>query len=861
MSRLSLVVIAAPVLLVLAIATGVGVSFGESPQWVRQFGTSGSDKVREISADQTGSYVTGSTDGAFPGFTKQGQDNFLLKYDPDGNCLWTRQFGTEGTDCAYGVCADGDAVYVTGTVDGVYPGQTFQGGIDAFLRKYDTNGNEVWTRQFGTDLYDFAVGIAVYDEGVYVAGYTNGVFDPEQKEWDYDIFVRKYDTDGNEVWTRQFETKTPEGFTQPDFLLYDQGGSNVIYVDATGVYVAGYSNDVVVQKYDLDGNPVWTAQFGTSSTFDQPSWVCVLGTDCYVAGRTWGFFPTYSNPGGWDAFICKLDDNGLLVGDDTYQFAGGPNAETAVGMSFYPTNVVIAGWMIDGFGNQDVFVRSYELGFTSALWTQMLGTSSQDVCEGMAEYSSDIYVGGWTMGTLGGISFGGGHDGFVAKWGFNSPPTVNANGPYSVNEGDVVPVTAEGSDPEEDPLTYAWDFDDDGVFEEPGQTVSFSAADRDDGTYPIAVQVSDGQATATDQATVNVLNVAPVVGEITAPYDPVPVDAPVTASASFSDAGIKDTHTGLWDWGDGTAPEDQEGNVTEVDGSGSVTGAHTYTSAGVYTVALTVTDDDGGSGESVYQYVVVYDPNAGFVTGGGWIMSPEGAYSEDPTLAGKANFGFVSKYRRGATIPIGNTEFAFKVADLNFHSTEYQWLVIAGAKAMFKGSGEINGEGDYGFMVTAVDGEMPGGEGVDEFRIKIWDAVTEDVVYDNCIFDPVKGECEPQEIGGGSIVIHTGGGKQSLGSLHGRPTVFALDQNRPNPFLGSTMIEYSLPADRDVSLKIYDSAGRLVRTLVDEHQASGFYALEWDGSDALGVKATNGIYLMRLVAGGFSSTKKMILIR
>ena len=77
--------------------------------------------------------------------------------------------------------------------------------------------------------------------------------------------------------------------------------------------------------------------------------------------------------------------------------------------------------------------------------------------------------------------------------------------------------------------------------------------------------------------------------------------------------------------------------------------------------------------------VVVYDPEGGFVTGGGWVDSPQGAYVPDPSLTGKATFGFVSKYKKGASVPTGQTEFQFKAGDLNFHSTSYDWPLVTGS--------------------------------------------------------------------------------------------------------------------------------------------------------------------------------------
>jgi len=139
---------------------------------------------------------------------------------------------------------------------------------------------------------------------------------------------------------------------------------------------------------------------------------------------------------------------------------------------------------------------------------------------------------------------------------------------------------------------------------------------------------------------------------------------------------------------------------------------------------------------------IVVDPSGGFVTGGGWIASPEGAYGADPGLVGRVNVGFVSEYGEGASVPRGSVELRFRAADLNFHSNAQEWLIVdeAGGTARFTGTGTVNGTGTYGFTIWATDG-------TDAFRIRIWDEdLGEDaVVYDNAV---------ERTIGGGSLVSH-----------------------------------------------------------------------------------------------------------
>lgn len=330
----------------------------------------------------------------------------------------------------------------------------------------------------------------------------------------------------------------------------------------------------------------------------------------------------------------------------------------------------------------------------------------------------------------------------------NSAPVTTAGGPYAADEATPLSLDLSAADADGDPLTFTWDLGD-------GTTGTGSAPPTghtyaDDGVYTVSVTATDGfGGSHTATATATIANVAPTLGLITAPVDPQPVGAAITVNAAYSDPGTLDTHAATIDWNDGSATETVAvtGGVAEI--------GHTYSAAGVYRLRMTVSDDDGGiSNEQVFEYVVVYDPEGAFVTGGGWIDSPPGAYAPDPTLSGKASFGFVSRYKPGATIPSGNTEFQFKAADFTFQSTSYEWLVVSGARAQYKGEGTINGGGTYKFLLTATDGQVTGGGGTDAFRIKITD------LADNVIYDNVPGasekvdEADPQAITRGSIVIH-----------------------------------------------------------------------------------------------------------
>lgn len=252
----------------------------------------------------------------------------------------------------------------------------------------------------------------------------------------------------------------------------------------------------------------------------------------------------------------------------------------------------------------------------------------------------------------------------------------------------------------------------------------------------------------------------PITSDVVADPNSAPVGTPIDLTANVDDSttGGSNIASAKYNVDDGSwsgmSAQDSAFDEVSEDVTANI---GSFEGPGVHEICVRGTDAAGNLGGPECILLAIYDPTAGFVTGGGWIDSPSGAYTpddpDDPDLTGKATFGFVSRYKKGATVPTGQTEFQFRVADLNFHSTSYQWLVIAGARAQYKGSGTINGAGDYGFMLTAIDGQINGGGGTDKFRIKIWNKATDSMIYDNKAGESDTGDAAT-ELGGGSIVIH-----------------------------------------------------------------------------------------------------------
>ena len=485
--------------------------------WTRQFGSPGQDLISDVVLDASGLYLAGGAIGALPGQTYAGGygwDAFVRKYDVGGNEVWTRQFGTPETDAITNVALDSSGLYVAGITFSVLPGQMHAGGEDAFARKYDVEGNELWTRQFGTSDTDDVRSVALDASGIYVAGLTYGDLPGQTNAGQWDVFVRKYDRSGNEVWTQQF------GTSETDLI----GNADNLAMDASGIYVAGYTYgefprhassglaDAFVTKYDSRGRELWTQQFGSSEN-DFTFSIALDASGVYVAGYTLGTLPGQTSAGASDVFVRKYDSRGRELwtrqfgSSDDDGVSGFPVYSSSPLVAVDPSGVYVSGLTLGTFPGQtsaggfDVFVRNYDSS-GSEVWTRQFGTPEGDDIESVALDASGVYVAGSTYGTFPGQMSAGGLDAFVAKLAQPAPnrlPTLGAieSVPAVALPGQEIRLTASASDPDGDALTYTWDFGDGasatGTTVAGGGTITAIHAYMAVGTYTVALTADDGK--------------------------------------------------------------------------------------------------------------------------------------------------------------------------------------------------------------------------------------------------------------------------------------------------------------------------------------------------------------------------------
>ncbi|HSD65010.1 MAG TPA: 5'-nucleotidase C-terminal domain-containing protein [Ignavibacteriaceae bacterium] len=227
----------------------------------------------------------------------------------------------------------------------------------------------------------------------------------------------------------------------------------------------------------------------------------------------------------------------------------------------------------------------------------------------------------------------------------------------------------------------------------------------------------------------------------------------------------------------------------------------------------------------------------------GWFDSEAGAYLPDPSITGQVNFNMNIRDVNHPNSVQGVVKIKFPEAKINLTGNILECLLIENNVITLRGEGKNTGAGNYGFLITAIDGGNTG----DSIKITIWDKLDGDkVIYDNLAMN---------ELGGGYITILSSpiakGNNETTS-----PQDFKLEQNYPNPFNPATTIRYSIPEESFVTLKIYDILGNEVANLVNEKRGPGNYAASFNAAEYV-----SGVYVYSLRAGSYTETRKMILLK
>jgi uncharacterized protein (TIGR03437 family) len=315
-----------------------------------------------------GVYVAGSffVPSALPTSSGPNAQAFVRKYDASGNEIWTRPITTLNTFPSL-MAADSRSLYVAGSIG--------FGNTDLFVRKLDASGNELWSRQarISEGAYHVVTGLALDTTGVYVAvwgGFSLGV-------------LKKYSPDGDELWSHTLNA-------------FNMGG---LAVDASGLYAIVWSdrNSESIHKLTAGGNEIWVRPIETDEVCacsSSQAAVAVDATGIYLAG----------------AVVSKLDLSGNLV----WKRRSFPTTDS--GNSFRvaalevrvaaldATSLYVAGSTGGAApgqckaGNADVFVRKYDLVDGTEQWTRQFGTAGSEYIGGVAAGGAGVYVAGGIRG-------------------------------------------------------------------------------------------------------------------------------------------------------------------------------------------------------------------------------------------------------------------------------------------------------------------------------------------------------------------------------------------------------------------------------------------------------------------------------
>lgn len=735
-------------------------------------------------------------------------------------------YGGTGDDKIHDICFDklGNR-YIAGTFKNSID---FGNGVeitsvdnaDAFIAKYDADGNILWANGFGGSLTDYADAIAVDNDGNIITAsrfYEKIVFgtDTLVGKGSWDIAIAKFDSYGNYLWMKHAYTPNKDEAT--DIKIDSQGNYVVLgYYDVADsihipmkyesleIYSHG-ERDIFVIKMDSEGNPLWGVTAGGFYDDDNAGGLAIDENDnIYFNGSytdTTAIFGTIElvQEDGDDLFLAKLNSSGSYLWAVSATGAGddvGKNLEYVQGDGTNTGKLLVTGYFEDSLyvgaennlfkstGNDDVFVFTYskEGAYESGFSFGSDAEEQANVVTYIPGSDGDYLISGHTKGDL------------------ILPNETLAN--FGSKDMFIMKV-------HQDSLVWAKNYGGSSIDE------IYSAAINDEGEICFAGHFKSSSAQFNDITLTNNGGYDLWMGQM---HEPTPFSAPVILSIS-------------------DIPNDQGGKVRIEFSASELTNSFS-----VWRQIDSTSDWDAiGSFDGIYQNKYSYvAPTLGDSTISGikWSNFKVSAHSSE-----MLNF-LVSESMLGYSID-------------NLAPIVPAGVIASGYDDMIELAWDESVEKDFQYyaIYRSLDSEF-----TPDTMITSTYTTTNNYFNDN---EVIEGYTYYYHI---SAVDYSGNYSEFSEKVYALitdvqldidiPTVYELGQNYPNPFNPSTVVNYSIPESGLVTLKVFNILGQEIVELVNEVKQVGVYEVSFNASSL-----TTGMYIYRIQSGDFTSTKKMILIK
>jgi hypothetical protein len=363
------------------------------------------------SSDKT--FICGYTEGALRGKTNAGQEDiFVSMYGPGGKEGWTVVVGSEKNDYASAIDTDsGDNVYIAGYTEGNLNGLTSNGHADAFLARVAAHGAITWAVLIGGHDNDFGQSIIIdANDNIFICGYSWGGVGDEAFGL-YDAFAAKYDTDGNQLWAKSYGTDT---WDYANATVVDSQGQLYIAGHSSGNF-GGTENtggfDIFLMKLDPEtGATTWVDMYG--SPFDDMVNSMAIGVDdsIFITGYTKGNLDGNINANTspyshtYDVFVSKYSTDGVRLWTKTF---GGVEDDKPkdIAVGHHGTHFYLTGDAVGDVGDEvshggtDIFVAEFDADDGDMEWIQLIGTAANENAAALAvTLTGNIMMTGFTDG-------------------------------------------------------------------------------------------------------------------------------------------------------------------------------------------------------------------------------------------------------------------------------------------------------------------------------------------------------------------------------------------------------------------------------------------------------------------------------